>query len=181
MVKESWSKVSDMTVARCWIKYKILSTAMDAELSAIYGNMRNDRSELVRSMMDDFKKFSLPVSTNKRFMSQISSDVDYKTMERWVIFENVSIIQTAMGWKANDDANLIMEKDIAQSTVTHTLNAGDADKEADYPIALPRMAEILYHCNVSISFLRKTKTALSKAKKKLEPEHGRQILISMIL
>lgn len=45
-----------MAVTRCWIKSKILPVAMEAGLLALYGRMRNDKSDFVKSVTDDFKK-----------------------------------------------------------------------------------------------------------------------------
>lgn len=92
IVKESGNKASEMKVASCWIKYKILPMAMETKLSTTYGRMRNDRIELVKSMMDGLKKLFLSTSTNDAVLSKISLDVDESTIERWVTIENDPII-----------------------------------------------------------------------------------------
>lgn len=134
------------------------------------------------------------MSKNDTFISQTSSDVNESTIKRWVPFEIDSIIQNATLSDAHDDVNLIMEKGTAESTMTSdSLNVVDADEEAHLPVVLPSISEIgdlfsnfeniSYDCNVSdpFYFLRKTQTALPTARKKSEPEYGRQLLISEIL
>lgn len=45
LVSESWRKISDMTVVRCWIKSKCLPLNIETKLDETFGKMDNTSQE----------------------------------------------------------------------------------------------------------------------------------------
>ncbi len=60
LAKLSWDNVSRMTIARCWVKANCLPTAMNAEIHATYGRMRNSsKDDEVRKVMEMLSNLKL--------------------------------------------------------------------------------------------------------------------------
>lgn len=97
MVKESWDSVREMTIGRCWIKSKILPVGMEAEISSVFGHMKNmGGKDSIPKLLEKFKKFSIYVTNDDKMCDLVERDLSEAKTSRWIPEEEDAFIQKRM-------------------------------------------------------------------------------------
>ncbi len=96
VAKLSSDNVSRMTIARCWVEANCLPTAMDAEIRATYGRMRNSsKDDEVRKVMEMLSNLKLHQRENDSLRASVYENVTDSNAEHELDVENNDDVREA--------------------------------------------------------------------------------------
>lgn len=177
LIKTSWNQVSDMAIARSWIKAKFLPAAMEADLSASYGRMI-DTSHSMDMRAVTVLLGSLFSSLDQRdpLYDQTLESLTEQDVNKWFSIEEDEDVRRAIV----EDSLCSMDVGPAEDVPGQDMTAGEdsEEEETNNPARLPTMAQLMeqfrdledmaYNSNISdaISYLRVARRAFMDAKRK---------------
>lgn len=187
LVFESWNDVGQSTIARCWVKSKILPPTMDAELNNEWGKTKAKSTE---EAAGDLVKMLSSISIDSRDQILRSSDI-----------RATPTVDEALGWfniEENDEVLSAMVDDMSlgiedASGDNEAEGIDDDEDDTGDPtsyVSIPKDAvlvsmfdeleELAYNSNVPQAsvFLRKAKKAFSQTRTSRAGSAPRQSLIT---
>lgn len=189
MVEESWSNVSQSTIARCWVKANVLPLPHACDITSSEGKMSNTQnSEDVKAMTKMVEQLSISLDRRDPFYEQVFEPVNQEQVERWLTIEENSLVSEAVV----EDALYFDELRAVESASSPEVESDD-DGDTIMAEALPPEAEIIvklrelekwaFDSNLSdVSYsLRKARQGFLRAKRREVSGSTRQLLITEML
>lgn len=144
LVKQSWESVSQMTIARCWMKARCLPSGMNAELNSTFGRMRNSsRSDEVMELVDLLGQLRIGADDSDPLQHDIDKDVSERDMERWVNIEADDDVTSAFCADMVD----AIERDEAEDMVEEAAGTAD-DDEMETEIVAAELPSLVSVCEM---------------------------------
>ena len=95
MVARKWGKVSERTIAKCWIKSRILPVHFQADLINIHGKVRRNENEVDKCMVASMVRFLSPLNLESEKGPTEFMEICERDIQEWVDIETNEHVREA--------------------------------------------------------------------------------------
>lgn len=128
LVMESWDKVTDLVIARCWIKSEALPKEKSDELNSVYGRMKNSsKDDDFKSILSDISKLSINCQSELK-SAGISAELNEDSLRDWAILESRRDVKEALLCDLIEGAHMPRED---QNCAVKGATSQDKDTDVD--------------------------------------------------
>ena len=195
----SWSQVTEETIARCWVKAKVLPEGAQAELQNKSGKRKAvEKSEEVDKIVAAFKNISLEGRSVMLRDSDMETTPTREQISTWIEIEEEPDVQEALVDDALDEEKEeesavpgVYATDSGSAQIlSEAPEADEADSDAVHPIpssaslidTFSEVEELCYKTNTprAAEFVRKARHVLDAERRRRQGSSSRQLMLTEV-